>query len=157
MKGISPLIAAVLLIAFTIAVGGIVSIFFTSLAKQTTSNVGSQGQALIACSGSSPTVDSAKYSTTAGAWSNISTVYSNPGSNTLSSITVYVTLPNGTTFSGTASDLSALGTGSKIIDVAPSTTQPSEVRVVGTCVSSQGNQSVSGSCLSAQACMSGVN
>mgnify|MGYP000383165667 CR=1 FL=1 len=39
MKGISPLIAAVLLIAFTVAVGGIISIWLTTFAKTTTGNV----------------------------------------------------------------------------------------------------------------------
>lgn len=39
MKGLSPLIAAVLLIAFTVAVGGVISIWLTTFSKTVTSEV----------------------------------------------------------------------------------------------------------------------
>ncbi|OYT42108.1 MAG: hypothetical protein B6U78_02065 [Candidatus Aenigmarchaeota archaeon ex4484_224] len=51
MKGISPLIAAVLLIAFTVAVGGIIATWLTSFSKTTTGAAGGQTKTLLGCSG----------------------------------------------------------------------------------------------------------
>lgn len=48
-KGISPLIAAVLLIAFAIAVAGILSGWFTGLVKSQSTQVGSQTEQSIEC------------------------------------------------------------------------------------------------------------
>jgi flagellin-like protein len=48
-KGVSPLIATVLLIAFTIAVGGIISVWLTSFTTTTTQTVGQQSQTQIVC------------------------------------------------------------------------------------------------------------
>ena len=155
MKGISPLIAAVLLIAFTVAVGGIVSLFFTSFTKQTTSGVSSQGQALIACGTSAPTVDLARQNTTSG---NVTIVYSNPGSLPLYNVVGYISLANASTFSisgvqGGAA-LAAFASNSTSFIGNVTFTTVSEVRVVGVCVTSSGNLTVSGSCVSGQSCMS---
>lgn len=49
-KGISPMIATVLLIAFTIAVGGLVSVWMTSFTKTTTGEVSTQEETKIYCS-----------------------------------------------------------------------------------------------------------
>ncbi|MDY6771549.1 MAG: archaellin/type IV pilin N-terminal domain-containing protein [Candidatus Nanohaloarchaea archaeon] len=49
-KGISPLIAAVLLIAFTMAVAAILTAWVTTFTKQTTGQVGNKSQRLVACS-----------------------------------------------------------------------------------------------------------
>ena len=49
MKGISPLIAAVLLIAFTVAVGGIISLWLTSFSKTTTSAVQTSTEKQVKC------------------------------------------------------------------------------------------------------------
>ena len=51
MKGISPLIAAVLLIAFTVAVGGIIATWLTSFSKTTTAGVESSTKGASKCSG----------------------------------------------------------------------------------------------------------
>ena len=48
-KGVSPLIATVLLIAFTIAVAGIISVWLTQFTKQQTSLVTTQGNTQINC------------------------------------------------------------------------------------------------------------
>ena len=48
-KGVSPLIATVLLIAFTIAVGGIISVWLTQFAGTTTETVGKESQIQITC------------------------------------------------------------------------------------------------------------
>jgi flagellin-like protein len=50
MKGISPLIATVLLIAFTVAVGGIISVWLTGFTRTQTQAVGSQASISITCS-----------------------------------------------------------------------------------------------------------
>lgn len=49
-KGISPLIAAVLLIAFTMAVAAILTAWVTTFTQETTSEVGQSGSEQIACS-----------------------------------------------------------------------------------------------------------
>ncbi|MEM7826610.1 MAG: archaellin/type IV pilin N-terminal domain-containing protein [Candidatus Aenigmatarchaeota archaeon] len=50
MKGISPLIAAVLLIAFTVSVSLIISGWFTSLTRSTTENISNRSAQSIECS-----------------------------------------------------------------------------------------------------------
>lgn len=49
MKGVSPLIAAVLLIAFTVAVGGIISTWITTLTTTTTGVTQAAGEKQIKC------------------------------------------------------------------------------------------------------------
>lgn len=49
-KGISPLIAAVILIAFVIAVAGIASTFFTGFTKEQKAGVESKAETIIDCS-----------------------------------------------------------------------------------------------------------
>ena len=76
-KAISPMVAVVLLIAFTIGVGGLVSIFATSLTTTSTGIASNQSEALTRC---------------AGAWIDVHSVtstqvyYSNPNSQTLTTI-----------------------------------------------------------------------
>jgi len=48
-KGVSPLIATVLLIAFTIAVAGIISVWLTQFTKQQTNLVTTQGNTQVQC------------------------------------------------------------------------------------------------------------
>lgn len=50
MKGISPMIATVLLVAFTVVIGGILMLWFTTLARTTTAGAGSQAEAILKCS-----------------------------------------------------------------------------------------------------------
>ncbi len=49
MKGISPLIASILLIAFTVAVGGLVSLWISGYAKTQTTQVSQSSNDQIAC------------------------------------------------------------------------------------------------------------
>lgn len=49
MKGISPIIATVIIIAFTIAVGGIMSVFSTGLLESTTQTVEEQVEEHVSC------------------------------------------------------------------------------------------------------------
>ena len=77
MKAISPLIAVVLLIAFTIGVGGLVSIFVTGLTTTSTGITQNQTASLSRC---------------AGAWLNVYRVtnttifYSNPTTETITGL-----------------------------------------------------------------------
>jgi flagellin-like protein len=50
MKGISPLIATILLIAFTVSIGGVLSLWLTSLTKTQIGTTESQASAVIKCS-----------------------------------------------------------------------------------------------------------
>lgn len=50
MKGISPLIASVLLIGFTVAVAGLVSVWLTSFTRTTTGTISDQGTEQVVCS-----------------------------------------------------------------------------------------------------------
>jgi len=151
MKGISPLIAAVLLIAFTVAVGGIVSIFFTGFTKQTTGGVSSQGQNLVTCSASNPVVDKVYYPLTAGAYVNITV--SNSGSYNITNMTTSISLPNGTTITRQTGHLDPLQSNSSSFGGFTTGIQPLEVKVGGFC---QDTQPVSGSCLTGQSCMTGA-
>ena len=49
-KGISPLIAAVLLIAFTMAVAAILTAWVTTFTEETAEQVGDEGEAQVSCS-----------------------------------------------------------------------------------------------------------
>lgn len=155
MKGLSPFIATILLIAFTVAVGGIISIFLTGFFKSSVSSVGTQGNILIACSGASPTVDLVKYPLSGTG--NVNATFSNPGSLLVTNVSVFVIMPNTSVFTTSAGNLTALASNASTTLVTPSGgVAPAEVRVVGVCVSSQGTQSVSGSCLAGNPCMTGV-
>ncbi len=61
MKGISPMIAVVLLIAFTIAVGGLVSIWLSNLSSTTTTTTGAATEKQILCAPSVLTVSEVTY------------------------------------------------------------------------------------------------
>ena len=52
MKGISAMIATVLVVAFTVAVGAILATWFTSITRTTTAGTETQSQAIIKCANS---------------------------------------------------------------------------------------------------------
>ncbi len=93
MKAISPMVATVLLVAFTIGVGALVSIFATGLTTTSTGIASNQSEALSRC---------------AGAWINVYSVqsstvlYSNPNSQTIANPVLIFS--NGTSY--TAADTS---------------------------------------------------
>ena len=95
MKAISPMIAIVLLIAFTVGVGGLVSIFVTGLTTTSTGITSNQSEALTRCAGAWINV----YSVT-----NASVFYSNPNSQTLTGVVIVYT--NGNSQSATDATLS---------------------------------------------------
>jgi hypothetical protein len=80
MKGISAMIATVLLIAFTIGVGGILSVWFTSLTTTQTGLAGAIAENRTKCAG--VYIDIYSVSAT-------KVFYKNTGTQTISSIRVY--------------------------------------------------------------------
>jgi len=63
MKAISPMVATVLLIAFTVAVGGIISVWLTGFARTTSAGTELRSEALTRCTASGFEVISVKTST----------------------------------------------------------------------------------------------
>jgi flagellin-like protein len=51
LKGISPMIAVILLIAFTVAIGGILSVWLTGLQQQQTTVTGEYAEKVAKCAG----------------------------------------------------------------------------------------------------------
>ena len=87
-KGISPLIATILLIAFTVAVGGIVSLWITGFTQTQTSQVSAGSTDQVQCGSSVLTISRAIY--TAGTINNVTfQVGYNLGNIKLDNIVVY--------------------------------------------------------------------
>jgi flagellin-like protein len=87
MKAVSPMIAAVLLIAFTVAVGGVLSFWLTTLTGSTTGNVEAQTSNITKCAGASiqiNRVDSSRI------------IFSNPSSQEISSVILIADKGGGT-------------------------------------------------------------
>jgi len=89
MKGISPIVATVLLIAFTVAVGGLLSIWITGFTQTQTQAVGSQAATSIACSNGALQMSSVDYCN-----SFLSAQVSNSGSIPLGNISLTITYTN---------------------------------------------------------------
>lgn len=92
MKGISPLIATVLLIAFTVAVAGIVSLWVTSFAKTATQQTENKSLTQITCAYGAISLSDVNFCGTRG---EVSGRLSNKGQIALNSIRVQVIYANG--------------------------------------------------------------
>lgn len=92
MKGISPLIATVLLIAFTVAVGGLISIWLTGFTQTQTQAVGGQASTSITCSNGGLSLSSVGYCN-----SYLSAKITNTGTISLGNISLTITFSNATT------------------------------------------------------------
>ncbi len=136
MKGISPMIATVLLIAFTVAVGGIVSLFLTGLTTTQTGISEQAGTNTTRCAAVS--IDILDVSSTR-------IIYANPSTQALTNIIF------------TTSDGTSVPTGALTLNVGAtnSTTWTrgtnTSVRALGLC---QGLTVVRGSCASGESCWS---
>ena len=93
MKALSPMIATVLLVAFVVGIGGILSLWLTGLTTSQTQTVSNQSNAQIKCT-PSLRIDTVRISSAAGN-QHINVTYTNIGSQVLNS--VFVEAPNGTT------------------------------------------------------------
>lgn len=92
MKAVSPLIATVLLIAFTVAVGGLISIWLTGFTQTQTQSVGSQASTQITCSNGGLALSSMSYCSR-----YLAGKISNTGSIMLGNISLIITYANATT------------------------------------------------------------
>ncbi len=91
MKAISPMIAVVLLIGFTVAVGGILSVWLSTLTTSQTTTVSSGTEKQVKCTASSLKVSEVRFPTGTGrSYVNVSVVYET-GTESLSNITVEIT------------------------------------------------------------------
>ena len=66
MKGVSPLVATVLLIAFTISVAGIISIWLISFSRTSSETIGSEAEKQLICSYGGISLSNLRYSSSAG-------------------------------------------------------------------------------------------
>lgn len=94
MKGIDPLVATVLLIAFTVAVGGIISIWLTGFTQTQTAAVGSQASTSITCSNGGISLSSLGYCSSNG---YLSGQISNTGTISLGNLSITIIYSNSTT------------------------------------------------------------
>jgi len=92
-KAVSPLIASVLLIAFTVAVAGIVSGWLQGFTRSTTSTVTSQSQTELTCSYAGMSLSAVKYGSSD---STLSGSIENTGQVGIGGITLQIFFTNGT-------------------------------------------------------------
>lgn len=90
MKGLSPLIATVLLIAFTVGVGGIISVWISSFTQTSSKIVSKEGELQLICSNGAIDLSVLRYCN-----NNMSGIIKNNGRIALGNITVQVIGTNG--------------------------------------------------------------
>lgn len=90
-KGISPLVATVLLIAFVVAIAGIISIWLNAFAREQTQLVGSRSETSITCSYGSINLKDAKFT---AASTRLSGTIENIGQIALGNITLSIIYQN---------------------------------------------------------------
>lgn len=134
MKGLSPIVATVILIAFAVAIGGLVSIWLTGFSESTTGFTSSQGNKLTICAGIGLKIETV---------TDLMIVYSNPGSNTITNITAYDM--NGRNLTYNLTSLAPAGVG----NVSWSRGTNTSVLLKGIC---QSNIPVEGACKLGQSC-----
>ncbi|MBI2543335.1 MAG: hypothetical protein HYW24_04060 [Candidatus Aenigmarchaeota archaeon] len=103
MKGISPLIATVLLIAFTVGIGGLISVWSSGFTQTTTGIVGKEGENAVICSNGALDVSDLKYCN-----NNVSGIIKNNGRIALGNITLQVTFTNASLVSLALNDSSGV-------------------------------------------------
>jgi archaellum component FlaF (FlaF/FlaG flagellin family) len=145
-KGIDTMIATILLIAFTVAVGGIISIWMTGYARTTGASVSSATENITACSNSYPYIVTV---TTYGI------IITNPGSENITSIRCFAA--NGTEISGggTLGTITPGGTNTTGWNVTGGAKNVPYETNYGTkvmCTGSCRNIGVSGECKQGQTC-----
>ena len=99
MKGLSPLIATVLLIAFTVGVGGMISLWITGFTQTTTKITGTEGERQVICSNGAIDLTSIRY-----CGNNISGIIRNNGRIIIGNITVQTIFVNASSITNALSD-----------------------------------------------------
>ncbi len=125
-KGISPLIAAVLLIAFTMAVAAILTAFVTTYTQETTSEVGNQSSELVQCAQAN--IDILGVNDSSGA-NPLNVTYQNIGRIDLSDGFVVTAFDSSDSFIGSASNTDSLNQGSVGSDVVSFSGTADQIRV----------------------------
>lgn len=134
MKGLSPIVATVILIAFAVAIGGLVAVWLTNFTDTTTGFTGQKGSQLTNCAGIGLKIESV---TDGGI------IYSNPGSNTITNITAFDMNGRNLTY-----NLSSLGP-ANVGNITWSRGANTSIFMKGLC---QTNVPVEGACQSGQSC-----
>ena len=153
-KGISPMIATVLLIAFTVAVGGILSVWLASLTTTQTGTVGTAGEKAAQCGATSISVREVRYAT--GQTRVNVTITHSTGTQALRNLTISVTgqgRTNTTNATFTTSDFTAGESYAESVNVANGASIPPEIVTVRALC--QTTYALSAECKSGQDCMKG--
>ena len=150
MKAISSMIATILLIAFTVAVGGILSVWFTGLATTQTAGIENKTGGVIKCVGGL-LVEEAKVPSSPSNISVVNVTYTNSAQYSVNGI--YVEIVNDTALVSTAGNTSSLTPGAMgmhSVKIGGGTV--SRVRVRGSCE----GQAISDDCEPGDACWKSV-
>lgn len=155
MKGISPLIATVLLIAFVVAVGGLLSVWLSSLTSSQTETVEAGGDALAKCATTNIIIEQVKYASS-GTPPLVNITVSSIGSQVLKNLTMTVTGGGATTtsikyFNATGSDFQPGSVFSASLNTSGGALLPPEL--VTASALCQNVRSVSDDCNSGDSCM----
>lgn len=103
MKGISPLVATVLLIGITVGIAGIIGYWISSFTQTSTKITAAQGELQILCSNAAVDLSSLKYCN-----NNISGIIKNNGRITIGNITLQVVFSNASQISLALNDSSGI-------------------------------------------------
>ena len=149
MKGISPMIATVLIIAFTIAVGGIISIFMTNLTKTTTGEAERTAAGTSECAGAYIDV----INVTTGAANTQNILVHNPSKNTIYITSAYDDLGNVNSSIGFQTRLTSGSITTLNGTVVPGS-NARKITLIGFCENAAGttNVSISGTCPKGGSC-----
>ncbi len=107
MKGISPLIATVLLIAFTVGIGGIISVWVTGFTQTSSKIVSKQGENQLICANGAIDLTNLKYCN-----NNVSGLVKNNGRIAVGNVTLYTVFNNGTLLQHSLNDTGTGGSNS---------------------------------------------
>lgn len=80
MKGLSPVVATIILIAFAVAIGGLVSLWLSNFTTSTTEFTSEQGDKLTACAAVRIKFDRV---------TDFTVIYSNPSTKPITNVTIY--------------------------------------------------------------------
>ncbi|MFH0710956.1 MAG: hypothetical protein V1944_00060 [Candidatus Aenigmatarchaeota archaeon] len=130
MKGISAMIATVLLIAFTVAIGGVMSIWLTGLTSTQQQQVSNQSSAQVKCV-PSLTIDRVDSGIATSAYI-MNITLSNPSQQTVAPVNVTIILTNASVFIPV--NITSLAPGASYFgSIGNWSALPSMVRVNGLC------------------------
>ena len=115
LKAISPMIAVILLIAFTVAIGGILSVWLTGLQQQQTTTTGEYAEKVSKCAGVSLAIENIS--------DTLFQVSYESGTYKLENVTVTVVFKNGTASQINCTPSTLSPGGICTVSIAPNTTE----------------------------------